>query len=132
MRMRLRNLKASFFMKNKLSSPYRIKNYVFKIDGLTFTIYHHSSYLVNVTGVKSFLQLKEAQELLEHKLKQKVNNVRIDNTFFSQKNCANIDLNQHLQSFSARKMCYQFLHYQLVAVICVPVFFEPLSTAENF
>ena len=92
--MKLRNLKASVFMKNKLSKPYRKKNYIFKLGGLTFTIYHHSSYLVNVTGLKSFLQLKEAQELLEHKLHQQVDSVRIDNTFFSQKNFANVDLNQ--------------------------------------
>ena len=93
-RMKLRNLKASVFMKNKLSSPYKIKNYIFKLGGLTFTIYHHSSYLVNVTGVKSFLQLKVAQKILERKLEQQVDSVRIDNTFFSQKNFANVDLNQ--------------------------------------
>ena len=92
--MKLRNLKASVFMKNKLSKPYRKKNYIFKLGGLTFTIYHHSSYLVNVTGLKSFQQLKEAQELLERKLHQQVESVRVDNTFFSQKNFANVDLNQ--------------------------------------
>ena len=93
-RMKLRNLKASVFMKNKLSSPYRIKNHIFKVGGLTFTIYHHSSYLVNVTGIKSFLQLKVAQKILERKLHQQVGSVRIDNTFYSQKNFANVDLNQ--------------------------------------
>ena len=113
--MKLRNLKASFFMNNKLSSPYRIKNYVFKIDGLTFTIYHHSSYLVNVTGVKSFLQLKEAQELLEHKLKQQVNNVRIDNTFFSQKNFDNVDLNQVYSFMKNSDIFYVEYHIELFA-----------------
>ena len=51
---------------------------------------------MNVTGDKSFLQLKEAQELQELKLKQQVESVRIDNTFFSQtkKNFANVDLKQ--------------------------------------
>ena len=81
-------------MKNKLSNTYRTKNRIFKLGGLTFTIYNHSSYLVNVTGVKSFLQLKVAKKILEHKLHQQVDNVRIDNTFFSQKNFANINLNQ--------------------------------------
>ena len=85
-------------MKNKLSSPYRIKNYVFKLAGLTFTIYHHSSYLVNVTGMKSFMQLKVAKKILECKFQQQVDNVRIDNTFFSQKNFANVDLN-HVYAF---------------------------------
>ena len=92
--MKLRNLKASFFMKNELSIPSRKKNYIFKLDGLTFTIYHHSSHLVNVTGVKSLTQLKVAQKIMESKMQQKVIKVRIDNTFFSQKNFANIDLKQ--------------------------------------
>ena len=117
MRMKLCNLKASFFMKNKLSNPYRKKNYVFKIGGLTFTIYHHSSYLVNVTGVKSFLQLKEAQELLEHKLKQQVNNVRIDNTFFSQKNFANVDLNNVYSSMKNSDIFYADYNIELFAGI---------------
>ena len=81
-------------MKNKLSIPHRKKNHIFKLDGLTFTIYHHSSYMVNVTGVKSFVQLKAAQKILERRIKQQVIKVRIDNTFFSQKNFANVDLNK--------------------------------------
>ena len=49
---------------------------------------------MNVTGVKSLEQLTLAQETIERKLQQQVDNVRIDNTFFSQKNFANVDLRQ--------------------------------------
>ena len=49
---------------------------------------------MNVTGVKSLEQLTLAQETIERKLQQQVDNVRIDNTFYSQKNFANVDLRQ--------------------------------------
>ena len=39
-------------------------------------------------------QLTLTKEIIEKKLKQQVNNVRIDNTFFAQKNFANVDLKQ--------------------------------------
>ena len=46
-----------------------------------------------MTGVKSFEQLKSVRQIMEEKLQQNVLNVRIDNTFFSQKNYRNVDLN---------------------------------------
>ena len=39
-------------------------------------------------------QLTLAQEFIEGKLQQQVDHVRIDNTFYAQKNFANIDLKQ--------------------------------------
>ena len=92
--MKLRNLKATLFMKNKLSIPCGAKNFILKREEFTFTIYRHSPYMVNATGVKSFQELKEAQELLEGIVHQQVIKVRIDNTFYSQKNFANVDLIQ--------------------------------------
>ena len=50
--------------------------------------------MVNATGIKSFQELKEAEELLEGIFRQQVIKVRIDNTFYSQKNFDNVDLNQ--------------------------------------
>ena len=37
--------------------------------------------LVNVTEIKRFEQLEIAKKIIESKLKQKVVNIRIDNTF---------------------------------------------------
>ena len=84
--MKLRNLKASFILKDKVCGEGKVKNYIFKRDGFTFTIYHHTPYLVNVTGVKSFERLKLARGIIEEKLQKTIVKTRIDNTFFSQKN----------------------------------------------
>ena len=90
--MKLRNLKASFILKEKVSTTEKKKNVTFKQDTFTFNIYRHSPYLVNVTGVKTFERLKLARQIIEEKLQQSVLTVRIDNTFYSQKNYRNVDL----------------------------------------
>ena len=90
--MKLRNLKASFILKEKVSTTEKKKNVTFKQDTFTFNIYRHSPYLVNVTGVKTFERLKLARQIVEEKLQQQVLKVRIDNTFYSQKNYRNVDL----------------------------------------
>ena len=90
--MELRNIKASFILEEKCSTNRKGINYIFKHEGITFTIYNHSPYLVNVTGIKSFEQLKLAREIIELEIKINVKKVRIDNTFFSKKNYRNVDL----------------------------------------
>ena len=85
-------------MKNKLSIPSGVKNFILRPEKFTFTIYHHSPYLINVTGLKSFEELQEAQKIAEGIFHQQVSKVRIDNTFYSQKNFANVDLN-HVYAF---------------------------------
>ena len=90
--MKLRNLKASFILKDKVLRNEKKKNYTFKQDTFTFNIYHHAPYLINVTGVKTFERLKLARHIIEKKLQQPVLKVRIDNTFYSQKNYRNVDL----------------------------------------
>ena len=79
-------------MKDKVSTTEKKKNVTFKQDTFTFNIYRHSPYLVNVTGVKTFERLKLARQIIEEKLQQSVLRVRIDNTFYSQKNYINVDL----------------------------------------
>ena len=93
-RMRLCNLKASFIFKNCIETPKNVNDFIIRHDSITFTIYHHTPYLVNVTGVKNLEQLSLAKKIIEEKVEQQVHKVRIDNTFFAQKNFANVDLNQ--------------------------------------
>ena len=90
--MELRNIKASFILEEILSTNRKGINYIFKHEGITFTIYNHSPYLVNVTGIKSFDHLKLAREIIELEIKINVKKVRIDNTFYSKKNYRNVDL----------------------------------------
>ena len=93
-RMKLCNLKASFVFKQPIKTSKKVLNFIIRHAPFTFTIYHHSPCLVNVTGVKSLNQLTLAQETIERKLQQQVDKIRIDNTFYSQKNFANVDLKQ--------------------------------------
>ena len=88
--MSIKNIKASFILEEKVAAP--SKNCIFKRDNVVYTIYPHVRNLVNVTGIKRFEQLEIAKKIIESKLKQKVVNVRIDNTFFSKKNYENVDM----------------------------------------
>ena len=90
--MTIRNIKASFILDEKVASPPELKNFVVKQNTFIITIYSHTQDLVNVTGIKSFGQLKEAKEIIEEKLKRRVIEIRIDNTFFSKKNYENVDM----------------------------------------
>jgi len=90
--MELRNIKASFILEEILSTNRKGINYIFKHLGFTFTIYNHSPYFVNVTGIKTFDRLKLAREIIEREIKINVKKVRIDNTFYSKKNDRNVDL----------------------------------------
>ena len=88
--MSIKNIKASFILEEKVATPSR--NCILKRDNVVYTIYPHLRNLVNVTGIKSFQQLEKAKKIIESRLKQKVVNVRIDNTFFSKKNYENVDM----------------------------------------
>ena len=88
--MSIKNIKASFIIEEKVTAT--SKNCIFKQDNVVYTIYPHVRNLVNVTGIKRFEQLEIAKKIIESKLKQKVVNIRIDNTFFSKKNYENVDM----------------------------------------
>ena len=85
--MSIKNIKASFILEDKVDT-----SGIFKQNNVVYTIYPHVKTLVNVTGIKSFEQLEIAKNIIESKLKQKVVNVRIDNTFFSKRNFENVDM----------------------------------------
>ena len=85
--MSIKNIKASFILEDKVNT-----SGIFKQNNVVYTIYPHLRNLVNVTGIKSFQQLEKAKKIIESRLKQKVVNVRIDNTFFSKKHYKNVDM----------------------------------------
>ena len=113
--MKLCNLKASFIFKTPVETNKKVNNLIIRQAPFTFTIYHHAPYLVNVTGVKSLEQLTLAKEFIEGKLQQQVNNVRIDNTFFAQKNFANVDLKQVYAFMKNSDIFYVEYHIELFA-----------------
>ena len=90
--MELKNVKASFIFKSNVHQDFEKRSYIFKIDDIVFTIYKHSPHLVNMTGLKNFNAIDSYRKDLEKRFEQKVEHVRIDNTFFSRKQKKNIDL----------------------------------------
>ena len=88
--MSIRNIKASFVLKDKVDTP--SKNRIFKQDNVIYTIYPHFRNLINATGIKSFQQLEKAKKIIESKFEKRVVKVRIDSIFFSKKNYENVDM----------------------------------------
>ena len=88
--MSIRNIKASFILKDKVDTP--SKNRIFKQDNVIYTIYPHFRNLINATGIKSFQQLEIAKKTIESKFEKRVVKVRIDNIFFSKRNYKNVDM----------------------------------------
>ena len=113
--MKLCNLKASFIFKKPVETSKKVNNFIIRHAPFTFTIYHHAPHLVNVTGVKSLKQLTLAKEIIEEKVRQQVDNVRIDNTFFTQKNFANVDLNEVYAFMKNSDTFYVDYHIELFA-----------------
>ena len=89
--MKLNNIKASFIFENNVVNN-RSKQIIWKSGNFTFTIYEHTPKLINITGVKSAIEMEQQKTLIEKMFKQKVLKVRIDNTFFSKKDYKNIDM----------------------------------------
>ena len=102
--MKLNNIKASFLFKNSVVKNEKsfifenniVKNenrqIIWKNGNYTFTIYRYTPKLINITGVKSAEEIEQQKTLMEEMFKQKVLQVRIDNTFFSKKDYKNIDM----------------------------------------
>ena len=82
--MELKNLKASFIFKSNVHQDFEKRSYIFMIDNIVFTIYKHSPHLVNMTGLKNFSGIERYRKELEERFQQKVEHVRIDNTFFTE------------------------------------------------
>ena len=113
--MKLCNLKASFIFKKPVKTTKKCNNLIIRYSPFTFTIYHHTPCLVNVTGVKSLDQLTLAKKIIERRIQHQVHNVRIDNTFFAQKNFGNIDLNQVYTFLKNSDTFYVEYHIELFA-----------------
>ena len=80
--MELKIVKASFIYKSNVHQDFEKRSYIFKIDDIVFTIYKHSPHLVNMTGLKNFGGIERYRKESEERFQQKVDHVRIDNTFF--------------------------------------------------
>ena len=89
--MSLKNVKATYIFPIPLHNGLS-KNNVFKINDATFTIYKSKKYQIHITGIKSTKLLEYYKLVLEDKYNQCIQNVRIDNMFFTRRQRKNIDM----------------------------------------
>ena len=92
----LKNLKCTYFTNDTVykKNIARGNRQIIKLGGKTITIYGHSQQMLNITGIKSWSDMKTTKMLIEKEYQVKVLYVRIDCAFFSHKGRINIDLNK--------------------------------------
>lgn len=92
----LKNLKCTYFTDEPVyrESLEKSKKHNFKINGISITIYGHSPLLLNVTGIKSWSDMKATQMMIEKEYQVKVLQTRVDCVFFSHKGRTNIDMSK--------------------------------------
>ena len=92
----LKNLKCTYFTNEKVYKDNIAmgKRHIIKIEGKVITIYGHSQRMLNVTGIKSWSDMKATKMMIEKEYHVNVQQIRLDCVFFSHKGRTNIDLNK--------------------------------------
>ena len=92
----LKNLKCTYFTNGTVykENIAKGKRHIIKIRGKCITIYGHSQSMLNVTGIKSWSDMKETKMMIEKEFQVKVLHIRLDCCFFSHKGRTNIDMSQ--------------------------------------
>ena len=89
--MKVTNIKLSFLFEKNLFRNIKSK-VIRKNDNIFYTVYQHRKNLLNITGIKTKIEIDDKKVAMQKLFHQKVLKVRIDNIFFSQKNFDNLDM----------------------------------------
>ena len=92
--MKIHNIKLSFyFLDNLVTKEKSNRKVIDKLIGnVTTTIYTHTPFLVNCTGIRSREQINEIQSFLEEKYGVKCSHYQIDTTFMQTKSGIGLNL----------------------------------------
>ena len=99
----LKNIKLSFYLNKKIAlklfQPYLIKSNIVikiksKLGNLRLTIYPNNAKHINLTGLKSLIYLDHFIKSFQNNFDCKIVKVKIDNIFYSVKNCKKIELSK--------------------------------------
>ena len=93
--MKFKNIKCTLHTSKSIfeGKLHRNKKYTSSFGNATLIVYGHSPLLINITGLKSMKEIHTTQKYLEVVYDVKCSNLRVDNIFFSHKDCRNIDMN---------------------------------------
>ena len=93
--MKVNNIKCTLQSNKSIFEGELQKNKKYKtcIGNAIITVYGHSPLLINMTGLKSMNEIETKRNYIESIYKVKCKDLRIDNIFYSFKDCQNIDMN---------------------------------------
>ena len=93
--MKVNNIKCSLQSSKPIFDGELKRNQKFKsrFGNTSLTIYAHSPLLINLTGLKSIEEIHSVRKYIEVVFDVKCSDVRIDNIFYSHKDCCKIDMN---------------------------------------
>ena len=112
--MKLKNIKASFiFNQNLIEEKSGTEKFIFKEQNVTYTIYKHTPYLLNITGVKSIAKLMNCRSDMEERFESEIIEYRVDNLFFSKKDNKNLDMDQLHQYLEGNKLYHASYVHEL-------------------
>ena len=112
--MKLKNIKASFiFDQNLIKEKSGTEKFIFKEQNVTYTIYKHTPYLLNITGVKSIAQLMNCRSDMEERFESEIIEYRVDNLFFSKKDNKNLDMDQLHQYLEGNELYHASYVHEL-------------------
>ena len=93
--MKVNNIKCSVHSSKSIfeGKLHKNKKYTTSFGNATLIVYGHSPLLINITGLKSMKEIHTIQKYLEVVYNVKCSDVKVDNIFYSHKDCCNIDMN---------------------------------------
>ena len=93
--MKVNNIKCSLHSSKSIfeGKLHKNKKYTTSFGNATLIVYGHSPLLINITGLKSMKEIHTIQKYLEVAYNVKCSDVKVDNIFYSHKDCCNIDMN---------------------------------------
>ena len=93
--MKVNNIKCSVHSSKSIfeGKLHKNKKYTTSFGNATLIVYGHSPLLINITGLKSMKEIHTIQKYLEVAYNVKCSDVKVDNIFYSHKDCCNIDMN---------------------------------------
>ena len=93
--MKVNNIKCTLQSSHSIFEEKLKKNKKYKISfaNANLIIYGHSPLLINMTGLKSMEEVETTRKYIEVVYNVKCSDLRVDNIFYSHKDCLNIDMN---------------------------------------
>ena len=92
--MKVNNIKCTLQSSHSIFEEKLKKNKKYKISfaNANLIIYGHSPLLINMTGLKSMKEVETTRKYIEVVYNVQCRDLRVDNIFYSHKDCLNIDM----------------------------------------